>query len=286
MPEHHSGQALTTDMVVRVEHDFLPRPIPRPFGFDFSYQWVNDRIVMSEPPNPEVAVFAAALELPADQRGAYLDRACADDVDLRRQVEALLKVHDDAGHFFDKLASAARPDPVGSGILAENIGDRIGRYKLLQQIGEGGCGVVYMAGQEEPVHRRVALKVIKLGMDTKSVVARFEAERQVLALMDHPNIAKVLDAGATDMGRPYFVMELVRGVKITAYCDENQLTTISAPGTFHSSLSRRPARPSERHHSSGPQALQHSGCESRWRAGAKNHRLRHCQGHHGSAAHG
>ena len=104
-------------------------------------------------------------------------------------------------------------------------GDRIGRYKLLQQIGEGGCGVVYMAGQEEPVRRRVALKVIKLGMDTKQVIARFEAERQALALMDHPNIAKVLDAGATETGRPYFVMELVRGVKITDYCDENNLST-------------------------------------------------------------
>ena len=96
---------------------------------------------------------------------------------------------------------------------------------MLQQIGEGGCGVVYMAEQEEPVRRRVALKVIKLGMDTKSVIARFEAERQALALMDHPNIAKVLDAGATDTGRPYFVMELVRGIKITDYCDQNKLST-------------------------------------------------------------
>jgi WD40 repeat protein/tRNA A-37 threonylcarbamoyl transferase component Bud32 len=108
---------------------------------------------------------------------------------------------------------------------SEREGDRIGRYKLLQQIGEGGCGVVYMAEQEEPVKRRVALKVIKLGMDTRNVIARFEAERQALALMDHPNIAKVLDAGATDTGRPYFVMELVRGIKITEYCDQNKLAT-------------------------------------------------------------
>jgi serine/threonine protein kinase len=107
----------------------------------------------------------------------------------------------------------------------EKPGDRIGRYKLLQPIGEGGCGVVYMAEQEEPVRRRVALKVIKLGMDTKSVIARFEAERQALALMDHPNIAKVLDAGATEVGRPFFVMELVRGIKITDYCDQNKLST-------------------------------------------------------------
>ncbi len=110
-------------------------------------------------------------------------------------------------------------------VIGQKPGDRIGRYKLLQQIGEGGCGVVYKAEQEEPVRRMVALKIIKPGMDTKSVIVRFEAERQVLALMDHPNIAKVFDAGATDSGRPYFVMELVRGIKITEYCDQNSLTT-------------------------------------------------------------
>src|SRR5205814_10020332 len=105
-------------------------------------------------------------------------------------------------------------------------GDRIGRYKLLQQIGEGGCGIVYMARQEEPVRRQVALKIIKLGMDTRSVIGRFEAERQALALMDHPNIAKVFDAGATDTGRPYFVMDLVRGISITEYCDANHLSPV------------------------------------------------------------
>src|SRR5437879_995468 len=107
--------------------------------------------------------------------------------------------------------------------ITEKPGDLIGRYKLLQKIGEGGCGVVYMAEQEKPVRRRVALKVIKLGMDTKAVIARFDAERQALAMMDHPNIARVLDAGATGTGRPYFVMELVHGVRLTDYCDENQL---------------------------------------------------------------
>ena len=116
--------------------------------------------------------------------------------------------------------------------VTEQPGDKIGHYKLLQQIGEGGCGVVYMAEQEEPVRRRVALKVIKLGMDTKSVIARFEAERQALAMMDHPNIAKVLDAGATDTGRPFFVMELVRGIKITEYCDQNNLATSERLGLF------------------------------------------------------
>ncbi|SPE60945.1 Serine/threonine protein kinase with TPR repeats (fragment) [Verrucomicrobia bacterium] len=207
-----------------------------PFDIDFSYQRVDDRIAMNEPPNAEVAIFAAALELPADQRAAYLDQACAGDAALRRQVEVLLRDHDDAGNFFDKLASVARPtsdEGAMPGLSGTNrvpgipceAGDRIGRYKLLQQIGEGGCGVVYMAEQEEPVRRQVALKVIKLGMDTKSVIARFEAERQTLALMDHPNIAKVLEAGATETGRPYFVMELVRGIKITDYCDQNNLST-------------------------------------------------------------
>src|SRR5262249_40583783 len=107
----------------------------------------------------------------------------------------------------------------------EEVGDQIGRYKLLERLGEGGFGAVWAAEQKEPVRRRVALKIIKLGMDTKQVVARFEAERQALALMDHPNIAKVLDAGATDTGRPYFVMELVRGIRITDYCDQNGLAT-------------------------------------------------------------
>src|SRR5439155_1184108 len=127
--------------------------------------------------------------------------------------------HGTAGGF---LADPKRDE---SAALTLKESDRIGRYKLLQKIGEGGCGVVFMAKQTEPVRRRVALKVIKLGLDTRSVIARFEAERQALALMDHPNIAKVLDAGATDTGRPYFVMELVRGNRITDYCDANKLST-------------------------------------------------------------
>ncbi len=123
-------------------------------------------------------------------------------------------------------SSLVRSDPRDEiSEFAENIGDRIGRYKLREKIGEGGCGIVYVAEQEEPVRRRVALKVIKLGMDTKSVIARFDAERQALAMMDHPNIAKVLDAGATVTGRPYFVMELVKGIKITDYCDQANLST-------------------------------------------------------------
>jgi hypothetical protein len=116
--------------------------------------------------------------------------------------------------------SEGRPEAV----VTEKPGDRIGRYKLLEKIGEGGCGVVYLAEQAEPIRRRVALKVVKLGMDTRQVIARFEAERQALALMDHPHIARVLDAGATDTGRPFFVMELVRGIRITDYCDQHKLS--------------------------------------------------------------
>jgi eukaryotic-like serine/threonine-protein kinase len=183
---------------------------------------------MPQPSEHEIEVFNIALELPAGERAAYLGRECAGDAALRQRVEELLKANEESCACLE--SSTAVPPGAGGTVRlpvvpAEKPGDRIGRYKLLQQIGEGGCGVVYMAEQQEPVRRRVALKVIKLGMDTKSVIARFEAERQALALMDHPNIAKVLDAGATETGRPYFVMELVRGVKITDYCDQNNLST-------------------------------------------------------------
>lgn len=171
-------------------------------------------------------------------RAAYLDRACAGEVDLRVRLEGLLSVEPDAEEFFAETFSALKlPDKLPFGALAslenkepeiaiageEPLGSRIGRYKLIQKIGEGGCGIVYNAEQEEPVRRGVALKIIKLGMETKSVIERFEAERQALAMMDHPNIAHVFDAGATDRGRPYFVMELVRGIRITEYCDQNHL---------------------------------------------------------------
>ncbi len=176
--------------------------------------------------DPSEAIFDAALQLPAERRADYLQQACGDDTPLRQRVDRLLRAHEEAGGFLEPPAALPPNQTVVVPIpLMEKPGDKIGRYKLLQQIGEGGCGVVYMAEQEEPVRRRVALKVIKLGMDTKSVIARFEAERQALALMEHPNIAKVLDAGATETGRPYFVMELVRGIKITDYSDQNKLAT-------------------------------------------------------------
>ncbi len=187
---------------------------------------------MPEPSEHEIEVFNVALELPAAKRTSYLDKECAGDAALRQRVEALLKASEDSYTCLEGSAAIPSGNFRLPPLPAEKPGDRIGRYKLLQQIGEGGCGVVYMAEQEEPVRRRVALKVIKLGMDTKSVIARFEAERQALALMDHPNIAKVLDAGATDTGRPYFVMELVKAIPITRYCDENNLSTPARLGLF------------------------------------------------------
>jgi WD40 repeat protein/serine/threonine protein kinase len=174
----------------------------------------------------EAAIFEAACEVSDPvQRRAFLDEACANDPALRSRLEKMLAGFAEAEEFFLEGAaardSAMRTDTAGG----EQPGDRIGPYKLLEKIGEGGCGVVYMAEQQQPVRRRVALKVIKLGMDTRNVVARFEAERQALAMMDHPNIARVFDAGATETGRPFFVMELVRGMKLTEFCAENQLST-------------------------------------------------------------
>ncbi len=214
-----------------------------------------------EPDMNERDVFISALQTDPTKRTVYLDAACAGNPALRRRIDALLKAHDDPDSFLDSpqdlgatsdaslgrehlsplvddavirddtsavtraydlpdvptLAPAPRP-------ITEGPGSRIGPYKLLQQIGEGGMGTVYMAEQEKPVRRRVALKIIKPGMDTDQVVARFEAERQALALMDHNSIAKVFDAGATDTGRPYFVMELVNGIPITDYCDRANLS--------------------------------------------------------------
>jgi WD40 repeat protein len=167
-------------------------------------------------------IFCDALELASPaERAAYLDRVCSDDADLRRRVERLLEAHAQADSFL-----AARPAVAAAAgdLPAEAAGGVIGPYKLLEQLGEGGFGIVFMAEQQQPVRRMVALKVLKPGIDTKHVVARFEAERQALALMDHPHIAHVFDGGATDSGRPYFVMELIRGIPITAFCDENRLT--------------------------------------------------------------
>src|SRR5262245_26842228 len=157
----------------------------------------------------EEAFFEAARALEPEQRAAYLARVCGEDVALRQRLETLLAASQQAGDFLENSPAPAGPAPtiVISPPVTEKPGDIIGHYKIREKLGEGGCGAVYVAEQTEPVRRRVALKIIKLGMDTRNVIARFEAERQALAMMDHPNIARVLDAGATDTGRPYFVME-------------------------------------------------------------------------------
>jgi serine/threonine protein kinase/tetratricopeptide (TPR) repeat protein len=176
-------------------------------------------------------IFVSATERDSPEaRRAYLDEACNGDASVRQRVEALLAAHDAPESVLDEAAVASpRPDATADvgprEAKHERPGSVIDRYKLLQELGEGGFGIVYMAEQQEPVRRQVALKIIKPGMDTREVVARFEAERQALALMDHPNIARVLDAGATGSGRPYFVMELVKGVPITEFCDKNNCST-------------------------------------------------------------
>jgi serine/threonine protein kinase len=175
-------------------------------------------------PSALEAVFFAALEKRAPaERNAYLKEACAGNDELRASVERMLAAQAVAGSFLERPAIAGDATAQFEPSITECAGTVIGPYKLLQQIGEGGMGVVFMAEQTEPIQRTVALKIIKPGMDTRQVVARFEAERQALAMMDHPNIAKVLDAGTTESGRPYFVMELVKGVPITKYCDDKQL---------------------------------------------------------------
>ena len=173
-------------------------------------------------------IFHEALGRPLEERADFVTNACGGDAQLRQRVTSLLAAHDAPEGFLpdEPGTKGFRPShPLPALPVLEQSGDKIGPYKLLQLIGQGGCGLVYMAEQEVPVRRRVALKIIKLGMDTREVVARFEAERQALARMEHPNIARVLDAGATETGRPFFVMELVRGIRITDYCKQNSLPT-------------------------------------------------------------
>src|SRR5213080_2393650 len=173
-------------------------------------------VAMTIDPQKLEAVFEAARVRTAGEREAYVEAACEGDAELRASVDALLVAHDEAGAFLEP----AKPTPAMPFMPPGTV---IGRYKILESIGEGGYGTVFMAEQTTPVQRKVALKIIKAGMDTKQVIARFEAERQALALMDHPNIAKVFDAGVTDTGRPYFVMELVKGMPITKYCDAHHV---------------------------------------------------------------
>src|SRR5262245_40677599 len=198
----------------------------RPCPFQETLFRVTGGRFVSERTDKLEAVFHAAAELSSEeQRASYLEEACRGDPTLRREVEALLKSAGIAEEKFQACEQAEAPQAdAWFDANAELVGCSVGRYKLLQKIGEGGMGVVYMAEQREPVLRKVALKIIKAGMDTRQVVARFEAERQALALMDHPNIAKVLDGGATEQARPYFVMDLVQGLPITQFCDEAKLS--------------------------------------------------------------
>src|SRR5271165_495864 len=181
---------------------------------------------MLEHANDEKAIFLAALEqATAGEREEYLRSACGDDPELLKRLNVLLSVHKESQGPLDAPSPGVGIAPTIDLPLAEKPGTVIGPYKLLEQIGEGGFGLVFMAEQQQPVRRKVALKILKPGMDTRQVIARFEAERQALALMDHPNIARVLDAGETASGRPHFVMELVKGLSITDYCDRNRLNT-------------------------------------------------------------
>jgi WD40 repeat protein/serine/threonine protein kinase len=171
----------------------------------------------------EEVIFKVAYKIASPEaRAEYLRQACGDDRVLQDRLAALLQVHDEEVGFLESPPPGLA-DTLQTPVIAERPGETIGRYKLLEEIGEGGMGVVYLAEQQEPVHRQVAMKIIKPGMDTREVIARFETERQALAMMDHPNIAKVLDGGAAESGRPYFVMELVHGVPLTEYCDQNCL---------------------------------------------------------------
>jgi len=173
-------------------------------------------------------IFGAASALPADERSLYLDEVCAGDASLRLEIESLLASRDAAGSFLES--------PAVSGLSAKDLDsasvlgagpeapDPVGPYRLQRKLGEGGMGEVWIADQVAPIRRRVALKVIKRGLDSKEVIARFEGERQALAMMDHPNIATVLDAGTMPSGRPFFVMEYVEGVPLTSYCDSRALS--------------------------------------------------------------
>jgi serine/threonine protein kinase len=193
---------------------------------------VDGNHVMSNGPQNAKQIFLSAIEIaePAD-RSTFVDKACGNDAELRERVKALVRAYEEPGGPLGQSPSPMLPTVIGE-VVAEQPGAVIGPYKLMEQIGHGGFGLVFVAEQQQPLRRKVALKIIKPGMDTREVIARFEAERQALALMDHPNIARVLDAGATSSGRPYFVMELVRGIPITDYCDQNQLTPRERMGLF------------------------------------------------------
>jgi serine/threonine protein kinase len=213
-------------------------------------------------------LFCEALTRPSPEAlGAYLTEACGDDAVLRGRIEDLLRANNEAGRFLEGAAGAVPDGP----------GRTIGPYKLLEQIGEGGFGIVFMAEQTSPVRRRVALKIVKPGMDSRRIVARFEAERQALALMEHANIARVLDAGQTESGRPYFVMELVRGTPLTEFCDQNRLPPRTV-GAVSFRLPGGSARARQGDRSPRSEALERARDDARRYASGQSDRLRHRQG--------
>jgi len=228
---------------------------------------------MADKPKNIEAIYNAALKKSSGaQRSSYLDAACGDDNVLRGRVEALLKAHEQAGSFLEIPAIDSNVTIDGPAQI-EGPGTKIGRYELLSLIGEGGMGLVYLAEQKEPVKRRVALKIIKPGMDSAQVIARFEAERQALALLDHPNIAHVFDAhpniahvfdaGTTEASRPYFVMEYVKGMSITAYCDEYKLNIEQRLNLFEHVC----------------EGIHHAHQKGIRQGGTEDYRLRNCQGY-------
>ena len=226
----------------------------------------------SSPPEREAALVALALEQPVAARAAFLQAVCGERQGVAPALDALLAAHEQPDTVLATQADGpSHPVPASGSPMppTKPWARRSGATSCWRRIGEGGCGVVYVAEQTEPVRRRVALKVIKLGMDTKQVVARFEAERQALAMMDHPNIAKVLDAGTTDTGRPYFVMELVRGIRITDYCDQDQSLHQGTARSVHQGLPGHPARAPEGDHPPRHQAVEHPRHAARRRAGAQ-----------------
>jgi len=170
----------------------------------------------------ESILYEALGQNSMQEREAYLQAICRDNAQMRAEIDSLIMAYEGEGGLLNTPSDLTE---LSTSDLTEAPGTIIGRYKLLEKIGEGGMAIVYMAQQQQPIQRKVAFKIIKLGMDTKQVIARFEAERQALALLDHPNIAKVFDAGATETGRPYFVMELVLGIHLTDFCNTHRLDT-------------------------------------------------------------
>ena len=215
-------------------------------------------------------IFGRAIVIAtAEERKAFLERACGNDTALLQDVDRLVADHFRAGEFLDQPLVQVNTHDIGAS-ESNYIGERIGPYVIREQLGEGGMGIVYVAEQVEPVRRKVALKLIRPGMSSKDVIARFEAERQALAMMDHPHVAKVLDGGVTEAGQPYFVMELIQGVVVTEYCDEQCLDTRERLGLFLQVCRAVHHGASEGNYSPRPEACQYSCVGNRRNGGLQS----------------